>query len=158
VTGEPVLIAAADPDHPHARRCLAAYVAELALRFDGGFDPGHSIPATADDLRPPQGLLLLATRGGEPVACGALKLHGDEPTELKRMWVAPEARGLGMGRRMLAALEEAALARSTSRIIRLETNRALAPAIALYRSAGYVEVAAFNAEPYAHHWFEKRLV
>ena len=157
MTDEPVVIAPADPDHPHARRCLAAYVAELALRFDQGFDPARSIPATADDLRPPEGLLLLATRGDEALACGALKLHGDEPTELKRMWVAPEARGTGLGCRMLAALEEASLARSASRIVRLETNRALTSAIALYRSAGYVEVAAFNDEPYAHHWFEKRL-
>jgi hypothetical protein len=42
-------------------------------------------------------------------------------------------------------------------VVRLETNRALTEAIAMYRSAGYVEVPAFNAEPYGDHWFEKRL-
>jgi len=42
-------------------------------------------------------------------------------------------------------------------VIRLETNRTLREAISLYRQSGYVEVDAFNAEPYAHHWFEKRL-
>jgi ribosomal protein S18 acetylase RimI-like enzyme len=69
------------------------------------------------------------------------------------MWVAPAARQLGVRRRLLAELE----ARAASDVVRLETNGALTEAIALYRSAGYVEVPAFNAEPYAHHWFEKRL-
>lgn len=152
-----VVIAATDPDDPHARTCLDAYVDELGARFESGFDPSRSLPAAPDDLRPPRGLLLVAVRGDTPVACGALKLHHDQPTELKRMWVSPDARGLGLGREMLAALETEARARATSTVVRLETNRALTAAIALYRSAGYVEVPAFNAEPYAHHWFEKRL-
>jgi len=92
----------------------------------------------------------------EPIGCGALKFHDTNPTELKRMWVAPSARGLGIGRRSLAELEAEA-ARHGSRLVRLETNRSLTEAIALYRSSGYVEVDAFNDEPYAHHWFEKRL-
>ena len=79
-----------------------------------------------------------------------------EPTELKRMWVASSARGLGLGRRLLAELESEAF-RHGAKTIRLETNRALSEAIALYRSSGYREVDAFNEEPYAHHWFEKRL-
>jgi ribosomal protein S18 acetylase RimI-like enzyme len=72
------------------------------------------------------------------------------------MWVAQSARGLGIGQRILAELEAEA-ARYGSRVVRLETNRSLTEAIALYRSYGYVEVDAFNHEPYAHHWFEKRL-
>jgi ribosomal protein S18 acetylase RimI-like enzyme len=72
------------------------------------------------------------------------------------MWISPAVRGLGLGRRMLAELEAQAAARGV-RTLRLETNRALTEAIGLYRSAGYREVAAFNAEPYAHHWFEKTL-
>jgi ribosomal protein S18 acetylase RimI-like enzyme len=93
---------------------------------------------------------------GEPVGCGALKLHGDDPAEIKRMWVAPAARGLGLGRRLLADLEAHAAARGV-RTLRLETNGALGEAIGLYRSAGYREVPAFSDEPYAHHWFEKAL-
>src|SRR5262249_37477624 len=93
----------------------------------------------------------------EPVGCGALKLHGDEPAEVKRMWVSGAARGLGVGRRLLTELEHYA-AGAGVRVLRLETNRSLVEAIGLYRSAGYREVAAFNDEPYAHHWFEKRLV
>jgi ribosomal protein S18 acetylase RimI-like enzyme len=72
------------------------------------------------------------------------------------MWVAPTARGLGLGRRLLDDLEAHAAARGV-RTLRLETNRALGEAIGLYRSAGYREVAAFSEEPYAHHWFEKAL-
>ena len=72
------------------------------------------------------------------------------------MWVAPTARGLGVGRRLLRELESRA-AEHGSKIIRLETNKTLTEAIAMYRSAGYEEVAAFNDEPYGDHWFEKRL-
>ena len=93
---------------------------------------------------------------GEPVGCGALKFHPGAPAELRRMWVAPSARGLGLGRRLLAELEARAAGHGVT-MLRLETNRTLAEAISLYRAAGYREVAAFNDEPYAHHWFEKSL-
>jgi ribosomal protein S18 acetylase RimI-like enzyme len=99
---------------------------------------------------------LLATLYGEPVGCGALKFHPGEPAEIKRMWVSPAARGLGLGRRMLTELEKRAIAQGAA-ATRLETNKTLAEAISLYRSSGYLEVEAFNAEPYAHHWFEKAL-
>ena len=151
-----VRIDVADPARPEARACLTAYVAELGRRFDAGFDPARSISAELHELRPPAGLFLVATLHSEPVGCGALKLHGREPAELKRMWVADGARGLGIGRRLLEELEQRAMA-AGARAVRLETNRTLREAIGLYRSAGYVEVAAFNDEPYAHHWFEKRL-
>jgi len=145
-----------DPRRPEARFCLQAYFGELSRRFDSGFDPALSISAGDDELTPPAGLLLVATLHGEPVGCGALKFHAGAPAEIKRMWVAPEARGTGLGRRLLAELEERAL-HGGADCARLETNGSLTEAIALYRSAGYREVPAFNDEPYAHHWFEKRL-
>jgi ribosomal protein S18 acetylase RimI-like enzyme len=151
-----VQVTACDPRHPHARACFQAYFSELSHRFDAGFDPARSISAGDGELTPPAGLLLVATLHGEPAGCGALKFHGDAPAEIKRMWVAPAARGLGLGRRLLTDLEAQAVARGV-RILRLETNRALGEAIGLYRAAGYREVAAFNDEPYAHHWFEKTL-
>jgi GNAT superfamily N-acetyltransferase/DNA-binding MarR family transcriptional regulator len=151
-----VQVVVCDPSHPDARHCLRAYVDELAHRFDGGFDPALSISAADRELRPPAGLFLVATLHAEPVGCGALKFHRDAPAEIKRMWVAPAVRGLGLGHRLLAELEAHAAANGV-RTLRLETNRALAEAIALYRAAGYQEVAAFNDEPYAHHWFEKTL-
>jgi DNA-binding MarR family transcriptional regulator/GNAT superfamily N-acetyltransferase len=151
-----VAFAVTDPASPEARACMAAYFAELGERFDGGFDPGASLPATDADLAEPSGLLLLARLHGEPAGCGALKFHGTEPAELKRMWVANRARGLGLGRRLLAELEDQAR-RHGATVVRLETNQALTEAITLYRSAGYAEVSAFSDEQYAHHWFEKQL-
>jgi len=145
-----------DPATREARLCVQAYFTELGRRFDVGFDPALSIPAELHELRPPLGLFIVATLRDEPVGCGALKFHGDEPAELKRMWVAESARGLGIGRRLLDELESHA-AENGAQVVRLETNKALTEAISLYRSAGYREVDAFNDEPYAHHWFEKRL-
>ena len=152
-----VQVTECDPRHPDARFCLQAYLDELSRRFDGGFDPALSLSAADSELTPPAGLFLLATLHGEPAGCGALKFHRDAPAEVKRMWVAPAARGLGLGRRLLTELEARAAANEV-RALRLETNRALGEAIGLYLAAGYREVAAFNDEPYAHHWFEKTLV
>jgi len=149
-------IAPIDPSHPHAQHCLREYFAELDRRFDSGFDPAHSISAAEAEMRPPAGLFLVATLRGEPIGSGGLKFHGSEPAELKRMWVAESARGLGLGRRMLSELEHHA-AEHGAQAVRLETNKTLVEAIALYRSAGYVEVSPFNDEPYAHHWFEKHI-
>jgi DNA-binding MarR family transcriptional regulator/GNAT superfamily N-acetyltransferase len=151
-----VRIAVADPRSADARWCIEQYVAELNVRFEAGWDPARSISAQAHELTPPAGLLLVAHLRQEPVGCGALKFHGDAPAELKRMWVAAQVRGLGLGRRLLDELERHARVAGVT-VLRLETNRALTEAIALYRRAGYLEVAAFNDEPYAHHWFEKRL-
>ena len=148
--------AVVDPAHPHAQHCLRAYFAELDRRFEAGFDPARSLLPDAMTLRPPTGLLVVATLRGEPVGCGALWFHGGQPAEIKRMWVAGSARGLGVGRRLLADLEARGADRGAA-AIRLETNRALVEAISLYRSAGYVEIAPYNDEAYAHHWFEKLL-
>lgn len=145
-----------DPESADARWCISQYFAELAARFEAGFDPGRSISADPDELRRPEGLLLVARLNGQVVGCGALKLHGDAPAEIKRMWVSPATRGQGVGRRLLAALEQEACAAGATGV-RLETNGALSEAIALYRRAGFTEVPAFNDEPYAHHWFEKSL-
>ena len=151
-----VQVAVCDPRHPNARRAVRAYVAELSGRFEGGWDPALSISAADEELTPPAGLFLVATLYCEPVGCGALKFHHGAPAEVKRMWVSPAVRGLGLGRRLLAELEAHAAARGV-RTLRLETNRALGEAVSLYRTAGYREVAPFNDEPYADHWFEKIL-
>jgi DNA-binding MarR family transcriptional regulator/GNAT superfamily N-acetyltransferase len=145
-----------DPTDRDARRCIRAYFAELDRRSDSGFDPAAGISAEPDELVPPAGRFLIAYLRGEPVGCGAVKHHPGAPSEIKRMWVAESARGLGVGRRLLNELERWAI-RSGASTARLETNRALVEAIALYRSAGYVEVPPFNDEPFAHHWFEKQL-
>ncbi|MCP5367219.1 MAG: MarR family transcriptional regulator [Hyphomicrobiales bacterium] len=144
------------PADPDVRHCFGCYFHELADRFDAGFDPARSISAADHELTPPAGLVVVARLDGRPLGCGALKVGRDGIGEVKRMWVDGAARGLGLGRRILARLED--LARGAGlRTLRLETNRNLTRAIALYRSSGYVEVSAFNDEPYAHHWFEKAL-
>jgi DNA-binding MarR family transcriptional regulator/GNAT superfamily N-acetyltransferase len=151
-----VTIAVADPTGPDARWCFEQYFAELGERFDAGFDPARSISARAPELTAPTGLLLVAHLREEPIGCGALKFHENAPGEIKRMWVAPRARGLGLARRLLNALEHYATEAGVA-VLHLETNRTLIEAIELYRHSGYQEVEAFNDEPYAHHWFEKRL-
>jgi DNA-binding MarR family transcriptional regulator/GNAT superfamily N-acetyltransferase len=156
LTATLVEIRVADPAGAAAQFCLREYFAELDRRFDFGFDPTVDTSAELDELRPPLGVFLVATLHGEPIACGGLKFHDDEPTDLKRMWVAPSARGMGLGRRLLVELESHA-ATGGARAVRLETNKNLAEAISLYRSAGYREVAPFNDLPWAHHWFEKQL-
>jgi len=156
LTAAMVEVVPTDPAHPHARYCVHAYFSELDHRFDAGFDPALSIPADDEELRPPAGLLVVASLRGDPIGCGGLKFHNNKPAELKRMWVAQSARGLGIGRRLLSELEDHA-ADHGARVVRLETNKTLVEAISLYRSAGYVEVAPFNDEAYAHHWFEKQI-
>jgi DNA-binding MarR family transcriptional regulator/N-acetylglutamate synthase-like GNAT family acetyltransferase len=151
-----VRIDVVDPESPAAGYCLGEYYAELGSRFDGGFDETVSLAATPEQLRLPAGLFVVAFLHGEPVGSGALKFHGRRPAELKRMWVAPQVRGLGLGRRLLVELERLAADHGV-RTLRLETNKSLVEAIALYRSSGWREVDAFNDERYAHHWFEKRL-
>jgi GNAT superfamily N-acetyltransferase len=151
-----VELAAVDPADPAAQRCLHEYFAELDRRFDAGFDPAVTRSTDLDGYRPPAGLFVVATRDGTPVGCGGLKFHPGGRAELKRMWVAGDARGLGLGRRLLADLEDRAREAGCGEVV-LDTNRALTEAIALYRAAGYVEVDAFNDEPYAHHWFAKPL-
>jgi DNA-binding MarR family transcriptional regulator len=138
-----VEIAEEDQQSADAQYCLREYYKELDARFEGGFDVTTSLPT--DDAT-----FIVARLRGEPVGCGAIKLH---ESYIKRMWVAPQARGLGLGRRLLRELEQ----RSETGLARLETNKALTEAIELYRAAGYVEVEPFNAEPYAHHWFQKTL-
>lgn len=156
LTAATVTLNAVDPDHPDGEQCLRSYFTELQERFETGFDPARSLLPDAGELRPPYGLFLVARLHGEPVGCAGLKLPPGAPAEVKRMWVAPHARRLGVGRRFLAELEARAALHGND-VLRLDTNRALSAAIGLYHSYGFREVTAFNDEPYAHCWFEKRI-
>jgi DNA-binding MarR family transcriptional regulator/GNAT superfamily N-acetyltransferase len=152
-----VRVDVADPHSPDARYCLRSYFDELGRRFDAGFDPSQSISASDDEMTLPSGLLLIATVQGSAVGCGALKLHPETGiAEVKRMWVSQSVRGLGLGRRLLESLAKEASGQGM-RVLRLETNQALAEARHLYETAGFVEVDAFSNEPYAHHWFQRDL-
>jgi len=144
-----------DPGHPDARFCLQTYYDELKVRFRDGYDPAVS-PVADVEMTQPAGLLLVASLHGEPVGCGALIFYPNGVGLVKRMWVAPSVRGLGLGRRLLYELEERGRAHG-ARLMRLETKDELAEAVQMYRTSGYREVAPFNDEPYADHWFEKPL-
>lgn len=104
----------------------------------------------------PFGALLVAWLGHKAVGCGVARKLDVDRAELKRMWVDPAMRGLGIGRDLLAALESVASELGCS-VIRLDTNAHLSEALALYRSAGYRGISAYNDNPYSHHWFEKKL-
>ena len=156
LTAAIVTIAAEDPTTTDALACWDAYFAELDRRFRTGFDPAASRHVDPAEVTPPAGVLLLARLHDRPVGSASLRLHPGEPAEIKRMWVAAEARGLGVGRRLLTELETRAAAAGAD-VVHLDTNAALVEAIAMYRSGGYREVAPFNDEPYADLWFEKDL-
>jgi len=104
----------------------------------------------------PRGAFLLAWSDGLPVGCVGLKDGGEQPAEVKRLWVAPAARGLGLARRLMSAIEDAARGLAVP-VLRLDTNSALPEAIALYRRTGWVEIPRFNDDPYPDAFFEKRL-
>ena len=121
---------------------------EYVTRYGG---PGDT-PLTAAELRPPEGVFLVLRRAGAPVAMGGWRRHVEERSgrvpgrraaEIKRMYVLPEARRLGLGRRVLAELERLAAADGCDQMV-LETGLAQPEAIALYRSAGYDDIASFG--------------
>jgi DNA-binding MarR family transcriptional regulator/GNAT superfamily N-acetyltransferase len=144
------------PSSPDARQCMDAYFREIAERFEAGFDPAQDCTPCDDELTPPKGWFAVARLEGDAVGCGALKRVDNATGEIKRVWTAPPARGLGVARRVLRKLEGAA--REAGLVtLRLDTNKALTEAYALYRKEGYREVERFSDNPYAHHWFAKRL-
>jgi DNA-binding MarR family transcriptional regulator/GNAT superfamily N-acetyltransferase len=151
-----VSIEVEDPTSADARWCMGHYFAELSERFEERFDPSRTLPADAADLVSPVGAFLVARLSGQPAGCGALKTLAPGVGELMRMWVDRPHRGLGIGARILDALEQQARALGHERV-RLYTNRSLAEAKAMYSARGYVEIPRYNDDPYANHWFEKRL-
>jgi DNA-binding MarR family transcriptional regulator/predicted GNAT family acetyltransferase len=144
------------PNSAAARRCLAAYFRELTARFEGGFNPGEGDPAPEEEMAPPNGFFVLARIDGRPVGCGGLRRIDKHIGEIKRMWTAPEARGQGVARRVLHELETLAREAGVD-TLRLDTNRVLVETQAMYRREGYREIVRYNDNPYAHHWFEKKL-
>ena len=145
-----------DPTSAAARACLAAYYAELAGRFAGGFDVTLSCDPEATAMVRPRGAFLIAVADGLPVGCVGLKGSGGPVAEIKRLWIDPAARGLGRAKRLMQAAETAARDHGV-RTLRLDTNSALPEALALYRRSGWVEIDRFNDDPYPDHFFEKAL-
>jgi DNA-binding MarR family transcriptional regulator/GNAT superfamily N-acetyltransferase len=145
-----------DPRSENARYCLGEYYAELGRRFEKGFDVSRSRDPDAGDMIRPRGAFLVAMSDGLAIGCVGLKGQGGDAAEVKRLWVAPSARGLGLAKRLMAATEAAARELKI-RVLRLDTNRALPEAIALYRHSGWTEIERFNDDPYPDFFFEKAL-
>ncbi len=156
VNAASITIDAEPEESVDARRCVEAYFNELSQRFEGGFDPGTGGYASKASETPQTGVFLIARLDGRAIGCGALKAFDASSGEIKRMWVAPEARGMGVARRLLETLENAAMQAGFERIL-LDTNRSLAEAQALYRKSGYAETRPYNDNSYADFWFEKRI-
>ncbi|MGI5482306.1 GNAT family N-acetyltransferase [Streptomyces lavendofoliae] len=135
-------------DHPDARKLNDMVQLEYAERYG---DEGDLTPLDPSMFRPPRGLYLIAYDEHErPVATGGWRSqerneegYADGDAELKRMYVIPEARGLGLARRILAALEDDARAAGRTRMV-LETGDAQPEAIALYVSSGYAPCVKFG--------------
>lgn len=145
-----------DPRSPDAVSCLEAYYAELGQRLKTGFDVNLSCDPDASDMMAPRGAFLVAYGGQVPLGCVGLKGTDKGYAEIKRLWVAPDARGTGMARRLMDAVEQRARELGIA-LLRLDTNSALPEAVALYRNSGWTEIERFNDDPYPDFFFEKRL-
>jgi len=152
-----VTVEAVDDGSDVARQCLRAYADELAVRFPEGYDDAVLVRAgELGGLGSDAGALLVAHEEGQPVGCGVWQRLGPDVAEIRHLWVGAGARGLGLGRRLLGALEADAAAHGIT-VVRLGTHRVLTEAIALYRSSGYQEIAPYDASPYNQLAFEKPL-
>jgi len=156
LTAASVTISEEDANCADAQQCLALYVGELATRFETGFDTSKGSTATGDEFTRPRGCFLIARLDGNPIGCGAVRMLDPATAEIKRMWVSPSTRGLGLASRMLRRLEAVACDLGAQTVC-LDTNGSLTEARALYSREGYEEVARFNDNPYADHWFSKPL-
>jgi GNAT superfamily N-acetyltransferase len=145
----------ADAHSPEARDLVASYLAEITKTF--GYDSTRGVPVTDEDFAPPNGMFLVVRdERGAAVGCGSVRLLDPDTAEVKRMWVSPTMRGRGAGWALLQAIEAAAVELGATKGV-LDTNATLTSALALYRANGWQEVAPYNENPEATHWFSKQL-
>lgn len=154
-------VAPVDVDEPVVVGLLREYIDEIASRYYGRPATDVEIDtAIAEDsndgLHPPKGVFLLARTGAEPSGCVGFRELRPGVAEIKRMYVKPEVRGLGLGGRLLATAEQHARDLDFQSI-RLDTRHDLVEARTLYAKHGFHEIPAYNNNPYAQHWFEKKL-
>jgi GNAT superfamily N-acetyltransferase len=142
-------------DTSPATDLVAAMVDEVSELY-GRIDVPDAPSATPADFAPPRGAFVVIYEDGEPVAGGGVKRLDDEACEIKRMYVVPEARGRGVARELLEALEDEARTLGYA-VARLDTGPHQPRAERMYRVAGYADIDNFNANPFASFWGEKRL-
>jgi GNAT superfamily N-acetyltransferase len=157
VTGaSDVVFATVDAGSAGAQWALSQYFDELDRRFAGGFNTDEALTDAEPTLNPPSGSFFIANLDDHVVGCGGLQWIDSATAEIKRMWVDPTRRGIGLGKRLLGFLEAEARSAGRTRVI-LDTNESLTQAISMYRALGYHAIERYNDNPYAHHWFEKVL-
>lgn len=141
MTSETITIARAALDSEVSRRLIAALDAELSDLYP---EPGaNHFDLDREEVTGGRGTFLVVYRGEMPVGCGALRLLDPETAELKRMYVSPEVRGEGLGRRLVAALEAEACALGVRQLV-LETGVRQAAALGLYRATGFTPIPLFG--------------
>ena len=150
-----------DVTSAEALALLDAYFAERSAGFpaeQGEYRPTYP---TSEQFTPPAGVFLVVEDdAGEVIGCGGVRRIQRRPEtyevrfEVKHLWLAPNARGKGAGRKLLHELERRAIGFGAQELV-LDTNASLEAAGGLYRSSGYVEVEPYNANPNATHWYGK---
>lgn len=141
---------------PVCEELLTRYIGELEERFGHDFDVTRASPPGEHDFDPPCGVFVVGRLGGRPIACGGVRTLEPGVAEIRRMYVDPSARGRGVGRAVLVALESSARQMGHT-VMRLDTASELHEAHRLYEGAGYVTVPAYNDNEFAARWYEKRL-
>lgn len=146
----------ADPDSPETIACWRGYFDDLLARVPEARPEMFPLPDPgADRYRPPHGRCLVAWSDDLPVGCVALRPLDATTAEVKRLWVHASARGQGLARRLMAAVEDEARAMGLT-ALKLDTNSALTEAIALYRQTGWTDIAPYTGAP-ADTWLGKTL-
>ena len=152
----PITLHLTHPDAPEAMALLSAYSRFLAQTIPAEGPNPIPVPLPdAADYRPPKGAILVAFDGPTPVGCVCLHTLSLSLGEVKRLYVAPQARGQGLARRLMRSIEDQARVFGFTRL-NLDTNAALTDAIALYRASGWQDTAPYTGFP-ATHWFTKAL-
>lgn len=139
-----------------AQWAMAQYFAELAERFPSGFDATEALRSDAVAFRPPNGVMVVVRSDLDTIGCGAVQRIDERVGEIKRMWIHPDRRGLGLGRRLIEHLESVARTMGHASVV-LDTNEVLVEAITMYERSGYRSIERYNDNPYAQRWFAKDL-
>ena len=136
-----VIVQRVDIVSPTAQTLIDALNAELTSRYPE--EGARHFRVDPDEVAEGRGAFLIASRSGQPMGCGAVRRIDARTAEIKRMYVSPEARGGGVGRALLRALEAEARTLGISRLV-LETGVRQPEAIALYQRAGFSRIAPFG--------------
>ncbi|MEM9477672.1 MAG: bifunctional helix-turn-helix transcriptional regulator/GNAT family N-acetyltransferase [Pseudomonadota bacterium] len=153
---ENIVFEEADYTSDIARFCLNAFATELSARLNLEFDLKQSGDPELSQMKHPNGTFVVARLDDMPVGCVGVKGNGTDLAEIKRMWIAPAARGLGLAHRLMDTAVGAARVLGI-KTLRLDTNSTLVEAIGLYRKLGWKEIERFNDDPYPDLFFEKAL-